>query len=238
MPFQLYLKLAFLTVAILLSIPGVFSQALTNRQVDSLAEKDLKLFNVPGMAVGIVKDGHLVYSKGFSIRSLQTKKAVDPKTLFGIASNSKAFTAAALGSILVDEKKISWDDKVTQYLPDFKLYDAFATREITIRDLLCHRSGLGTGVGDLMHDPDSTTFSVDEIIYNLRYLKSDYLFRSRFAYNNNLYLVAGEVIDRVSNMHLKDFIEQCILLPLGMKSSSAWTCNIKMDMLLSYSIDY
>ncbi|RYE26425.1 MAG: serine hydrolase, partial [Sphingobacteriaceae bacterium] len=220
MSFSLYSKLTFLTATALLGTTSVFSQALTNGQIDSLAEKDLKLFNVPGMAVGIVKDGHLIYSKGFGVRSLKTQKPVDPETLFGIASNSKAFTAAALG-ILVDKKKISWDDKVTKYLPDFKLYDELATKEITIRDLLCHRSGIGTGVGDLMHDPDSTTFSVNDIIHNLRYLKPDYSFRSKFAYNNNLYLVAGQVIAKVSKMPLEDFIKKSILLPLGMKSSSA-----------------
>jgi len=145
---------------------------------------------------------------------------VDSKTLFGIASNTKAFTAAALG-LLVDDGKIRWDDKVTQYIPEFRLYDALATKEMTIRDLLCHRSGLATGAGDIMHDPDSTTFTVNEIIYNLRYLKPAYSFRSKFAYDNNLYLVAGEVIARVSKMRLEDFIKQRILIPLDMLKSAA-----------------
>ena len=212
----------FLAVtSLLFSKPSVvFAQSLTNSQVDSLANKGLKLFRVPGIAIGIIKDGKLIYSKGFGVSSIRTKKAVNSETLFGIASNTKAFTAAALG-LLIDEKMINWDDKVTKYIPEFRLYDPLATQEITIRDLLCHRSGLATGVGDLMHDPDSTNFTVDDIIYNLRYLKPKYSFRNKFAYDNNLYLVAGEVISRVSKMRWEDFVEQRILKPLGMEASAA-----------------
>ncbi len=122
---------------------------------------------------------------------------------------------------MVDQGKIKWDDKVTHYIPEFRLYDNLATQEITIRDLLCHRSGLATGVGDIMHDPDSTNFTVNEIIYNLRYIKSAYSFRSKFAYDNNLYLVAGEVVARVSKMRWEDFVEKQILEPLGMVNSAA-----------------
>jgi len=195
-------------------------QGLTGGQIDSLAQRDLELFHVPGLAIGVVKDGKLIYSKGFGVRSLKTGKRVTPATLFGIASNTKAFTAAALG-LLVDEGKLSWNDKVTQYIPGFQLYEPYSTREMTILDLLCHRSGIGTGVGDLMHDPDSTDFTLTEIIYNLRYLKPDYSFRSTFAYDNNLYLVTGEVIARVSGTSWEDFVKQHLLKPLQMYSSAA-----------------
>lgn len=198
----------------------VLGQGLTERQIDSLAQKTLEFFRVPGLAIGIVKDGKLVYSKGFGVRSLKTGKPVTSSTLFGIASNTKAFTAAALG-LLVDEGKLGWDDKVTKYIPEFRMYEPYATREMTVLDLLCHRSGIGTGVGDLMHDPDSTDFTVNEIIHNLRYLKPAYSFRSTFAYDNNLYLVAGEVIARVSGMRWEDFVEQRLLRPLQMYSSAA-----------------
>jgi CubicO group peptidase (beta-lactamase class C family) len=216
------IKTCLVAVALLIFTkpPPAFAQSLTTSQIDSIANMDLKLFHVPGMAIGIIKDGKLIFSKGFGVRSLLTQNAVDSETLFGIASNTKAFTAAALG-LLVDEKKINWDDKVTKYIPEFSLYDPLATQEMTIRDLLCHRSGLATGAGDLMHDPDSTDFTVNEIIYNLRYLKPKYSFRSKFAYDNNLYLVAGEVIARVSKMRWEDFIEQRILKPLDMKNSAA-----------------
>ena len=188
----------------------------------------MRLFQVPGLAVGIIKDGKLIYSKGFGMRSLHTQQPVTSKTLFGIASNTKAFTAAALG-LLVDEGKLQWDDKVIKYIPEFKLYDAYATQELTIRDLLCHRSGLATGAGDLMHDPDSTDFTVKDIIYNLRYIKPAYSFRSRFAYDNNLYLVAGEVIARVSKMRWEDFIEQRLLQPLQMNASAASYNDCKLN---------
>lgn len=221
MKFRLYFcRFLTLTTLIFTKFLPVFAQSLTNSQVDSLANKDLKLFRVPGIAISIIKDGKLIYNKGFGVSSIRTKKVVDSETLFGIASNTKAFTAAALG-LLVDEKKINWDDKVTKYIPEFRLYDPLATQEMTIRDLLCHRSGLATGVGDLMHDPDSTNFTINDIIYNLRYLKPKYSFRSKFAYDNNLYLVAGEVVTRVSKMRWEDFVEQCILKPLGMKASAA-----------------
>ncbi|WP_428330060.1 serine hydrolase [Mucilaginibacter sp.] len=196
------------------------SQGLNEKQIDSLAKRTIQLFQVPGLEIGIIKGGKLIYSKGFGVRSLNSGQTVDPRTLFGIASNTKAFTAAALG-ILVDQGKIHWDDKVTHYIPEFRLYDNLATREITIRDLLCHRSGLATGAGDLMHDPDSTNFTVKDIIYNLRYIKPSYSFRNKFAYDNNLYLVAGEVIARVSKMRWEDFVEQQILKPLGMVNSAA-----------------
>jgi CubicO group peptidase (beta-lactamase class C family) len=219
-----YCRLLALALLIFTNPLRILAQNLTTSEIDSLANKDLNLFRVPGLAIGVIKDGKLIYSKGFGISSLLTQKATDQETLFGIASNTKAFTAAALG-LLVDENKIHWDDKVSKYIPEFRLYDQLATREMTIRDLLCHRSGLATGVGDLMHDPDSTDFTVKEIIYNLRYLKPRYSFRSKFAYDNNLYLVAGEVISRVSKMRWEDFIEQRIFKPLDMKNSAASYCG-------------
>ena len=200
--------------------PGSSAQPLSETQIDSIAQRALSLFQVPGLAIGIVKDGKLIYSKGFGVRSLKTGQPVTPTTLFGIASNTKAFTAAALG-LLVDEGKLNWDDKVSKYIPEFQMYEPYATREMTVLDLLCHRSGLATGAGDLMHDPDSTDFTVNDIIHNLRYIKPAYSFRSTFAYDNNLYLVAGEVIARVSGMRWEDFVEQHLLQPLQMSSSSA-----------------
>ncbi|MBB6130964.1 serine hydrolase [Mucilaginibacter lappiensis] len=219
----------FLLIAFLFSnAPSVFAQVPSEIQIDSIAQRGMRLFQVPGLAVGIIKDGKLIYSKGFGVRSLRTQLPVTSKTLFGIASNTKAFTAAALG-LLVDEGKLQWDDKVIKYIPEFKLYDAYATQELTIRDLLCHRSGLATGAGDLMHDPDSTDFTVKDIIYNLRFIKPAYSFRSKFAYDNNLYLVAGEIIARVSKMRWEDFIEQRLLQPLQMNSSAASYNDCKLS---------
>ncbi|HMJ46931.1 MAG TPA: serine hydrolase domain-containing protein [Ferruginibacter sp.] len=173
----------------------LFSQVITSAQVDSVASLALKTFDVPGIAVAIVKDGKVIHSKGYGVRSLSSNQKVDENTLFGIASNSKAFTTAALG-MLVDEKKIKWDDKVIDYIPEFRMYNPYVTEEFTIRDLLTHRSGLGLGAGDLMFFPDSSDFTLKDIIYNLRFLKSVSGFRTKFDYDNNLYVVAGEVIAR------------------------------------------
>ena len=176
---------------------------------------------MPGIAVAVVKDGKIIHAKGYGVRSLNTMQKVDENTLFGIASNSKAFTVAALG-ILVDEKKIKWDDKVTDYIPEFRMYNPYVTEEFTIRDLLTHRSGLGLGAGDLMFWPDSSNFTKKDMIHNLRYLKAVSGFRTKFDYDNNLYMVAGEVVARVSGMSWEDFIQTRILNPLGMTASCAF----------------
>ncbi|MGI4886296.1 MAG: serine hydrolase [Janthinobacterium lividum] len=188
--------------------------------VDAVVAHALQTFKVPGMAVAVVKDGKVVLAKGYGVRSVATKAPVDANTLFGIASNTKAFTTAALG-LLVDEGKLRWDDKVTDYIPEFKLYDPYATAEFTVRDLLCHRSGLGLGAGDLMFFPDSTNFTLKDVIHNLRYLKPASSFRTKFDYDNNLYLVAGEVVARISGQPWADFVEARLLKPLGMSHSAA-----------------
>ncbi len=198
---------------------AVGAQPLSSVAIDTLVERALKAFDVPGIAVCVIKDGKIIHSKGYGVRSLDTRQPVDENTLFGIASNSKAFTTAALG-MLVDEGKLNWDDKVRKYIPEFKLYDPWVTEEFTIRDLLCHRSGLGLGAGDLMFFPDSSDFTITDILHNLQFLKPVTSFRSQYAYDNNLYIVAGEVVARVSGMSWEDFIEKRIMLPLGMTHSA------------------
>ena len=189
-------------------------------------QKVLTTFDVPGIAVAVVKDGKVIHAKGYGVRSLVTKQKVDENTLFGIASNSKAFTAAAL-AMLIDEGKMSWDDKVTDYIPEFKMYNPYVTDEFTVRDLLTHRSGLGLGAGDLMMFPDSNTFTKKDIIHNLRYLKPTSSFRTKYDYDNNLYIVAGEVIERVSGMTWENFIEKRIMQPLSMSQSAASINRLK-----------
>src|SRR5580692_944808 len=197
-----------------------YSQGLTSEQIDSLVERSRRAFDVPGIAVCIIKDGKVIHSKGYGVRSLRTGQPVDENTLYGIASNSKAFTTAALG-MLVDEGKLSWDDKVRKYIPEFKLFDPYVTEEFTIRDLLCHRSGLGLGAGDLMFFPDGSDFTIPDILHNLQFLKPVTSFRSQYAYDNNLYIIAGEVVARASGMSWEDFIEKKIMAPLGMTHSAA-----------------
>ena len=201
-------------------VTAVRAQPLSSVAIDSLVERTLRTFDVPGIAVCVIKDGKVIHSKGYGVRSLATRQPVDENTLFGIASNSKAFTTAALG-MLVDEGKLHWDDRVRKYIPEFKLYDPYVTEEFTIRDLLCHRSGLGLGAGDLMFFPDSSDFTIPDILHNLQFLKPVTSFRSTYAYDNNLYIVAGEVVARVSGMSWEDFIEKRIMAPIGMTHSAA-----------------
>lgn len=186
-------------------------------KVDSLTNTVLKTFNVPGTAIAIVKDSSVIFSKGYGIKNINSSEAVDTKTLFGIASNTKAFTSAAL-SILVDEGKINWDDKVTKYIPEFEMYDNYVTNEMTIRDLLTHRSGLSSGHGDLMSWP-VTDFSRKDIINRLKYLKPSYGFRTQYGYSNLLYMVAGELIPAVTGKSWEEFIKEKIFKPIGMKNS-------------------
>ncbi|HKQ74606.1 MAG TPA: serine hydrolase [Blastocatellia bacterium] len=186
--------------------------------LDAYVERALKEFEVPGLAIAVVKDGKVVLTKGYGVRRLGEAAPVDERTLFGIASNTKAFTAAAL-AILADEGKISWDDPVTKHLPGFQMYDPYVTREMTIRDLLTHRSGLGLGAGDLLFFP-TTTFTREEIVERLRFIKPASSFRSRYAYDNVLYLVAGQVVAAVSGKSWDDFIKERIFAPLGMTSSN------------------
>jgi CubicO group peptidase (beta-lactamase class C family) len=196
------------------------AQTMSSAEVDKLAEDVMRGFKVPGIAIGIIKDGRVIHSRGYGFRALGSKAMVSENTVFEIASNTKAFTAAAVG-ILVDEGKLQWDDKVRDYIPEFKLYDPYVSDAFTIRDLLSHHSGLAEGAGDLMILPDSTDFSIGDIIYNMRYLKPAYGFRTRFGYSNLLYAVAGEVVKRVSGMSYEDFIEKRIMRPLGMNHSAA-----------------
>ncbi|HYG99055.1 MAG TPA: serine hydrolase [Terriglobales bacterium] len=186
--------------------------------LDAYVARVMREFEVPGLAVAIVKDGQIVLAKGYGVRELGKPERVDEHTLFGIASNTKAFTAAAL-AMLVDEGKISWDDPVVKHLPWFQLYDPYVTRELTIRDLLTHRSGLGLGAGDLLFWP-GTTYTRDEILYRMRYVKPASSFRSQYAYDNILYLAAGQIIPAVTGKSWDDFVKERIFAPLGMSSSN------------------
>lgn len=217
-------RLALLTGLLCLFIQVAAAQALPS-DLDDYAARVLKEFEVPGMALAVVKDGRIVVSKGYGIRKMGETTPVDENTLFGIASNTKAFTAAAL-AILVDEGKLSWDDRVIRHLQWFQMYDPYVTREMTIRDLLTHRAGLSLGAGDLLFWP-STTFNRREIIERIRYIKPSISFRSRYAYDNILYLVAGEVVHAVSGKRWDDFIRERIFTPLGMTHSNTSPLEFK-----------
>ena len=189
--------------------------APTTADIDRLATRTLKEFSVPGIAIGVIKDGRVVLAKGYGVRETGGTAAVDASTLFAIGSNTKAFTTAAL-SILVDEGKIGWDDRVIDYLPDFRMWDPYVTREFRIRDLLTHRSGLGTGAGDLMF-VTPTDFTRNDLLRALRYLKPASSFRTQFAYDNLLYVIAGQIIPAVTGQSWEDFVTARILKPLRME---------------------
>ena len=191
---------------------------ISSTEIDSLIEKAMTKFKVVGMSIGIVKDGKVIHSKGYGVKSILTKEKVNKHTNFVIASNSKAFTTAAL-AILVDEGKISWQDKVKKFIPGFKMYNSYVTENFTIEDLLTHRSGLGLGVGDLMFFPSGADFTIDDVVSSFQYFKPQSAFRTKFDYDNLLYVVAGEVIARVSGMSWEEFVEKKIMLPLHMDNS-------------------
>ena len=206
-------------ISFLFAISVAFANAqIEEKKLDELIQNTIKTFDVPGMSVGIIKDGNVLYSKGFGVRSLTNNLPMDDKTLVGIASNSKGFTCTAL-AILADEGKLNWDDKVTKFIPEFQMADPYVSQEVTIKDLVTHRAGLGLGQGDLMFFPEGGTYSIKDILHNVRYLKPESSFRTTLDYNNIMFIVAGEVITRVSGLSWADFIEQRILKPVGMNSS-------------------
>ena len=188
--------------------------------VDKRVQDAMKTFDVPGVAIAVVKDDKLIYSKGFGVKNKDKRgkdNQIDSKTLFGVASNTKAFTAAAI-AMLVDEGKLNWDDKVVKHLPNFVLYDPYVTAHFTVADLLSHRGGLGLGAGDLLIWP-TTDVSNDEIMARMRYIKPASSFRSKYAYNNIMFVVAGELVAKVSGMGWHDFVQKRILNPLSMQDT-------------------
>ncbi|MCI0664212.1 MAG: beta-lactamase family protein [Acidobacteria bacterium] len=189
---------------------------------DDYVNKAIKDWEVPGIAIAIVKDDKIVLAKGYGLRELGKSAPVDERTIFAIGSSSKAFTAAAL-AMLVDEGKIKWDDPVTKYLPGFELYDPYAAKEMTVRDLLCHRSGLVRV--DLMWY--GSAYSRDELLRRTRYLKPSWSFRSQFGYQNLMYLAAGQIIPAVAGQSWDDFIKERFFKPLDMSSSTTSINGIK-----------
>jgi CubicO group peptidase (beta-lactamase class C family) len=203
-----------LTVSTALAAPP----AAPPPDTDQWVARAMRTFDVPGVALAIVKDDGVVLAKGYGVRKLGDTTPVDARTLFGIASNTKAFTATALG-LLVEERKIEWDAPVVRYLPAFAMWDPFVTRELTVRDLLVHRSGLGLGAGDLLWWPEST-YDRKEIARRLRFIQPATSFRTAYAYDNVLYLIAGELIEAISGQTWEDFVTARILARVGMTGTN------------------
>ncbi len=227
---RLSVSRAFVLVALVCHAEGASAQrtpTVVPADLDVYVTQVLRTFSVPGMAVTIVKDGKVLVARGYGVRTLGDTARVTGSTRFGIASNSKAFTATAL-AILVDEGKVEWDAPVVKYLPQFALSDPFVTRQITVRDLLVHRSGLGLGAGDLLWWPAST-YDRKQIMHRLRDIPLSTSFRGAYAYDNVLYIVAGELIEAVSGQTWEDFIAARILTPLGMSQTRTQHSDAAID---------
>ena len=224
--------LAFLFVALPFALQCQTKQI---KNLDTYLEKAMLDWGVPGMEVLIVKDGEVLLEKGYGVRNTETNEPVTENTLMAIASNTKAFTTASL-SMLVDEGKISWTDKVVDYLPYFKMYDPYVTQEFTIEDLVTHRSGLATFSGDLLWY--GSTHSRVEVIKRAQFLKPVRGFREGYGYQNIMFTAAGEVIAAVSGMSWEDFVKQRILTPIGMERTLTSTLEMKNGMDVSSPHNY
>ena len=184
------------------------------QRLDATVERVRSQFDIPGIAVAVVKDGQIVFERGYGVRELGKPAPVEADTLFAIASNTKAFTATSL-NLLAEQGKLKMDDRVIDHLPSFRMSDPYVTGEMRIRDLLSHRSGLSLGAGDLLFWP-TTTYSNAEVVQRLGKVPLKAGFRDRYAYDNILYAVAQQVIEQVSGQSYADFLQQNIFTPVGM----------------------
>lgn len=178
---------------------------------DAYVEAARKDWHVPGLSITVVKNNKVIFKKGYGVRELGKPERVDTQTLFACASTTKAMTVALMG-ILVDEGKIAWDDPVSRYLPELKLYDPYVTQSLRIRDLLIH----DTGVGSTDFMTGAMTISVNEMFRRMELVKPSYPFRAGFAYQNTFYSAAGRIIERIEGKTWAEAISERIFLPLGM----------------------
>jgi CubicO group peptidase (beta-lactamase class C family) len=204
-----------------------FAAELDEAAIDAIVAPFMATFETPGIAVAVVRPGMPAFVKGYGVRTLGKPAPVDVHTRFGIASHSKAFTAAAL-ALLVDDGKLGWEDPVVKHLPEFRMSDPAITQMMTVRDLLVHRSGLPLGAGDLMFFPAGTHVAAD-VLKALPYLKPARGFRAGYDYDNILYIVAGLLIERVSGTPWDRFVETRLFAPLGMTDAVGSRSSLKTD---------
>ena len=212
-------KIAFF-VCFYFSIVISFAQqpSFITDSIDTYINNGIKQWNIPGLAIVIVKDGKIVLMKGYGVRDVKTNEPVDENTLFMIASNSKLFTATSLAQLEYD-KKLSLDDKITKYFPGYRVYDSTTTQLVTIRDMLSHHLGTKTFQGDFTFW--NRTISSAEIMNKMRLLKPSQNFRQSFGYCNSCFLTAGEVIQKVTGKPWEVYVTDSILQPLGMMNTHA-----------------
>lgn len=195
--------------------PAARAQVSPLTGLDDYIEAAMEAWEVPGLAIAVVRNDSVIHARGFGVRELGRPAPVDEHTLFAIASTTKAMTAAALG-MLVDEGRLDWDDPVTRHLPSYQLADPFISRELTVRDLLTHRAGLSRSDNLWIAAP----FDRGEVLRRARHLSSTSGFRAEYGYHNVMYIAAGEVAGAVSGTSWDDFIQQRLFQPLGMTRSA------------------
>ena len=207
----------FCGLGMLLPLSSMAQLRVTNAQwsrFDEAMQEAMTTLNLPSISVAVVHEGELVWSRSHGVLSTESAEPANSNSLYAVASNTKAFTSAALAQ-LVDAGKIDWNDRVQDFLPDFELYDPYVTSELRIADLLCHRSGLATFSGDLLWY--GTTWSSDEVLHKARHLKPTSGFRTEFGYQNILYIAAGRIIETVTGQSWAQAIQDSLLTPLGMQ---------------------
>ncbi len=221
---RLSFALVSLVLAAVVLLEALGPPAHPPKRFDADVVRALRAFQVPGAAIAIVKDGKVIFTKGYGVRRMGERAPVDPHTLFQIASNTKAFTTASL-ALLDDSGVISWDDRVTKFLPWFELADPWVTREFTIRDLATHRSGLGLGAGDLLwlH----SNYGRGEILRRLRAAPTVTSFRGAYAYDNVLYVAAGEIVAAAAGQSWEAFVRDRLLTPLGMTETRLGVADLR-----------
>ncbi|KAF1719486.1 serine hydrolase domain-containing protein [Pseudoxanthomonas wuyuanensis] len=209
------LRLLSLFPCLLLAGISFSASAIERDRIDAAFDDAFNRYRLPGLAVGIIQDGEVVYRRTAGETAAGGGQPIDADTLFKIASNSKAMTAGVLAR-LVDAGKLKWDDPVTKYLPQFRMQDPWVTANMQVRDLLIHNSGLGLGAGDLMLWPEPNDFTRADIIAGLAHLKPTHSFRSHYAYDNLLYVVAGEVAAAAGGAPYETLVKRELFEPLGM----------------------
>ncbi|HKR06218.1 MAG TPA: serine hydrolase [Bacteroidia bacterium] len=208
------------------TLPAFAQIKFITDSLDKYIDREMQRWNIPGVAVSVIKDGKIIYMKGFGVREAGKPGNVDENTLFMIASNTKAYTATAI-CLLDYEKRLSLNDKITKWMPDFKLYDDLATREVTIRDMLCHRIGFQTFQSDFLNWGCNLTRK--EVITNMRTVKPVFSFRSRYGYCNACFVTAGEIIPLATDTSWDDFLKHAIFQPLKMNRTTTQQSGIVKD---------
>jgi len=215
--------LLFILLLMMASVADALTPAREQQLVtafDAAFEQVYRRYQLPGLAVGVIADGHLIYRRTAGELRADSGEEIDADTVFKIASNSKSMTTAVLAR-LVDQGKLAWTDPVIQYLPDFRMADPWITGQIQVRDLLIHAAGLPSGAGDAMLWPENSRFSRRDIVASIAQLEPTHSFRSHYAYNNLLYVVAGEVAAAAAGKPLDQLLREEVFVPLGLNRCQA-----------------